>query len=180
MRSGPAKLHLYGKDWVFWKPRTGRQTSIIDLNPAPILILSSQWCCSVALWPARARCHCLFLGSNGTPCVDIYTVQNPELGGFPCRDLKPPWKSCSVQMLLLFCFHVEVSYKLRSVPLKLESEPELLHWRWGHCPAASTMAPQCQLPRELPRHRQGVIPVLGTATGLLIWQCSSAPAAFDK
>lgn len=117
-----SKLHLHRDEWIFWKPRTGRhkdlQMSIIDSNPTPILSISSQWHCAIAVWPACARCHCLFFGSSAMPCIDI--VQKLKLLGFPRRAAKPHCKPCRVQMK---GFYVRMRHRLRSVPLELEWEP---------------------------------------------------------
>lgn len=121
---GLAKFHLHREEWIFWKSRIGRhrlQTSVINSNPPPILSISSQWHCAVAVWPACATCHWLFLES--VPChvlTFIHIVQKLELLGFPHRAAKPHWKPCRVQMK---GFYVGMSHSLRSVPFQLEWEP---------------------------------------------------------
>lgn len=120
---GLAELHLHREEWIFWKVGICRhkelQMSVIDSNPSPILSISSQWHCAVAVWPACAGCHWLFCGSSAMPCTDIHIVQKLKLL-VSHAELLNHWKPCRVQMK---GFYVGISHRLRSVPLELEWEP---------------------------------------------------------
>lgn len=87
-------------------------------------------------------------------------------GRFPTQCCQTSLETCSVQTGGVY---VGKSHALRSVPLETEPEPWLLYRRQARCLSVQQLAQRLfrvRCPSEPPRHKQGIVPVLGTTRTL--------------